>query len=117
MTAKFEALLALESGWCEGRGEAPDKNLVRFVAEKFAEDYPETLALPLIVATPEGDLLFEWDAPGSPSVDLELASLTMQFHAFAPDGSDIECEFALSGPAEWHLFFELLRDNLGTNPQ
>ena len=109
LSAKFGALAALENGWLEGQGLAPDKSQLALVEEKFVADYPENLGFPFIVPTPEGNLLFEWDAPGSPSVDLELASMNAQFHAFAPDGSDIESEFTLSTETEWNDFFAFLK--------
>ncbi len=112
LTAKFEALAALENGWFEGRGLAPDKTQLAFVAEKWSDNYPGNLPLPFVAPTPEGNLLFEWDAPGSPSVDLELASLTAEFHALAPDSSDIERDFKLKSDDDWRAFFDFLSENV-----
>lgn len=117
LTVRFEALGNIENGWYEGRGVAPDKNQLVIVAEKFLESYPETLVFPTITPTPEGNLLFEWNTTGSPSVDLDLSSLVAEFHAFGPDNTDIEQDFSLSADGEWVKFFTFLADNMEPNAE
>lgn len=111
LIAKFDRLFALENGWYEGRGVAFDKAQLTFVAVKLSAGYPD-LTPPLITPTPEGNLLFEWDVPGSPSVDLELASLRAEFHALTPDGSDIERDFTLKTDDDWREFFGFLVEHV-----
>ena len=121
LKAKFEALMALENGWFEGRGLAPDKTQLALIARKFVAHYPEDLSLPMIVPTPEGNLLFEWDAPGSPSVDLEIAvgriesRLTAYFEALAPDRNYISVKFRLKTEHNWRAFFDFLAVHVGSN--
>lgn len=117
LASKFESLMTLNDGWLDGQGLAPDKNQLAGVAEKFLEFYPETLALPFIAPTPEGNLLLEWDILGSPSVDLELSSLSAEFHAFQPDGSDLERDFSLKTKEDWKEFFAFLHSNLRPSAQ
>ena len=66
LLAKFEKLAALENGWFDGNGLAPDKAQLAVVARQFSDGYAAT-TLPFIAPTPEGNLLFEWHLPGSPS--------------------------------------------------
>jgi hypothetical protein len=78
--------------------------------------YPEALPLPAIIPTPEGNLLFEWNAVGEPSVDVRLSDWKGEFHAFRPDEGDIERDFNFSIEADWNAFFEFLSLNLVTRP-
>ncbi len=111
LIARFDRLFALEDGWCEGHGVALDKTRLTFVAEKWGADYSDLIP-PFITPTPEGNLLFEWDMTGSPSVDLELASLRAEFHMLAPDGSDVERDFTLNTDDDWREFFGFLVENV-----
>lgn len=112
LTTKFEGLAVIENGWYEGQGLAPNQEQLAIIAEKFVENYPEILPLPFIVPTPEGNLLFEWNVLGEPSVDLKISSLFAEFHAFAPDGSDIERDFSLNNSEDWHEFFLFLENHV-----
>lgn len=112
LVAQFEELRALENGWYDGQGFALREDRLNFVAARMIGHYPEALPLPALVPTPEGNLLFEWNAPGDPSVDLSLADLTAQFHAFDPQMSDLEQEFDLSQDNAWQAFFHFLTQNI-----
>lgn len=116
LSARFDALLALADGWLDGKGIAPDKTKLSAVAEKLAGHYPEQLPLPVIAPTPEGNLLLEWDAPGDPSVDLDLDSMRAAFHAFQPDETEIESEISLLTEESWSQFFAFLRERLQQRP-
>jgi hypothetical protein len=78
--------------------------------------YPAQLPLPAIVPTPEGNLLFEWDAPGDPSVDLRLDSMRATFHSFQAGETEIEREIPLTTDAAWSQFFALLNERLQQRP-
>ena len=108
IAARFRELAILEDGWCDGQGTAPDKDLLSLLSESLTSFYPETLPLPLIAPTQDGNVLLEWNTRGDPSVDIELADkLVADFHAFS-DGRDIERRFELDGDESWALFFEFL---------
>jgi len=111
----FDELRLLQDGWYSGRGVAPDKQRLDEVAGKMIGHFPDKVPLPAIVPTPEGNLLFEWDTTGDPSVDLKLADLRAQFHAFHGESGDIEREFVLSGAEEWTAFFTFLIQHVGTS--
>ena len=82
----------------DGYGKAPDQAVLSSVAEQMVR-YPNDLPIPAVVPTPEGNLLFEWEAPGDPSIDLDLSSMTAVFHSFTPDGNDEEKEFSFKKSA------------------
>jgi hypothetical protein len=112
LNSQFERILALEDGWFDGNGVAPEKDLVFFVVSKFLEHYPDALDIPLVVATPQGGLLFEW-AVNSASVDFVFPEMDAQFHAFAPTGEDIEQDFELNSDEQWNNFFAFLSKSIG----
>jgi len=111
IAARLDELGQLESGWFEGRGAAPDAEQFAVVADKLVEQYPERLKLPSIVPTQEGNLLLEWAAAGEPSLDIRLADLQASFHAFSPEGDDIERDFDLSQSGGWQALFAFLLDS------
>ena len=114
LATKFEELRALEDGWHDGQGLAPEKAKLDVIADQMIKHFPNKLPLPAIVPTPEGNLLFEWSAPGDPSLDVQVSDLTAEFHAFREGADDLECEFDLSGQAEWASLFGFLTDNIGS---
>ena len=113
---RFDELRALNDGWYDGKGVAPAKSNLDHLAAKLVGHYPERLPLPALVPTPEGNLLFEWDVPGDPSVDVSLSDLKAEFHAFHPVSGDIQREFNLSTPDEWPAFFGFLSQNIAQLP-
>jgi hypothetical protein len=104
LSGRFDVLLALTDGWLEGKGIAPDKTKLSQISEKVVRHYPEQIPLPAIAPTPEGNLLFEWNVPGDPSVDLCLSSMRAAFHMFLPDEKEIESDFSLIDHESWNRF-------------
>jgi hypothetical protein len=114
IATRMDELAQMRAGWFEGEGVAPDPDKLAIVADKLVADYPERLMLPSIVPTQDGNLLLEWTADGSPSLDILLGSLQASFHAFGPDGHDIERDFNLESATEWQSLFGFLGDNIRT---
>ena len=104
----FAPLKSLKDGWLDGYGTAPDQDALSSVAEQMVR-YPNDLPIPAVVPTPEGNLLFEWEAPGDPSIDLDLNSKTAVFHCFTSDGNDEEKEFSLERQRDWSDLFGFLK--------
>jgi hypothetical protein len=113
LAGRFDELRSLDAGWHDGQGVALDRSKLDQVAAKMVGHYPEKLPLPALVPTPEGNLLFEWNTPSEPSLDLNLATLAGAFHAFDPEKGDLEHEFKLSESDEWPKLFSFLTHNLG----
>jgi len=112
LSTRFDELAQLQSGWYEGSGLAPDSDQLSSVAERFVSDYPDELALPAIIPTQDGNLLFEWDLFGVPSLDMRLCDSHASYHAFDESGSDIEHDFSLINDLEWRGLFDFLGKNL-----
>lgn len=112
LAAKFEELSSLVDGWYDGQGKAPAKESLAKLASHMIGHFPETLALPAMVPTPEGNLLLEWDAEGAPSVDIDLVSLSASYHSFSLGGGETERSFELGEGAVWPDFFDFLNANI-----
>lgn len=112
IASRLDELRSLKNGWHDGAGEALDPASLEKIANNMIGHYPETLPLPVIVPTPEGSLLFEWNTSGDPSVDLKIPELKAEFHAFNSMTGDIETEFDLSEDDNWSHFFDFLNKNV-----
>jgi hypothetical protein len=112
LVTRFEELAVLEDGWFDGEGYAPDKKRLATIAKHLTDTYPEHLPLPTIVPTPEGDLVLEWQTEDDPSVDIELSSFVASFHAFKPNGEDVEMEFPLENEHDWQPFLSFLSEHI-----
>jgi len=97
LAEKFDELAQLKAGWLDGRGTAPDAENLKNIAQILTNCYPEHLPLPTIVPAPDGNLLLEWNANGDPSMEIDLGNMTASFHAFGPNGEDVEAKFPLRG--------------------
>jgi hypothetical protein len=111
ISARFDEISQLESGWFEGIGLALDANNLSRVSEKLIADYPDKLPLPQIVPRQDGNLLLEWRAEGDPSLDIDLTALHASFHAFGANGGDVERDFNLDA-AGWQALFSFLGENI-----
>lgn len=112
IASRLDELAQLAPGWFEGAGLAPDKERLSQFAEQLVSVYPDSLALPAIFPTQEGNLLLEWDAAGDPSLDVRLVDFTASYHAFDESGADLEGDFTLSTEAGWSELLSFLSTNL-----
>jgi len=110
--ARLDAISELKNGWFDGRGTAPDPGKLAALSEALVGKFLETIPLPVIAPTPEGNILLEWDTRGLPSLDIELASMTGSFHSLLPDGSEAEETFELTSPEEWAYLFAFLAERI-----
>jgi len=113
---RLEEISSLQDGWLDGAGLAPDGASLKRVAPALIAYYPENLVLPAIIPTPEGNLLLEWQSSGDPTVDLKLDGPLAEFHAFDPEGNDVERDFTLGSDAEWKTFFDFLSRSITPHP-
>lgn len=112
LAKRFDEISELADGWLDGGGLAPDRDRLAVVAEKLAAHFPEDVPLPAVVATPDGNVLLEWRMSGHPSVDILMPGLVAEFHAFAPEGGDIDRDFVLANDEVWEQFFTFLGEQL-----
>ena len=112
ISMRFDELSQIEDGWFEGAGVAPDAARLSHISDKLIDDYPEKLPLPLISPKQDGNLLLEWKAEGDPSLDIHLASLQANFHAFGVDDVDVERDFSLDASTGWQALFAFLSETI-----
>jgi len=116
LAVRLEELAQLQIGWHEGKGIAPDRNKLEILSQKLTDFYPEHLPLPTIVPTQDGNLLLEWDAEGDPSTDIDLNNMRASFHAFGPNGEDVEADFVLNEGSDFEPFFTFLSAHIPSRP-
>ena len=71
VTFRLEELAALQNGWLDGTGVAPDKDALPKLARLFDTSFDSDLPLPFLYPIPEGGLQAEWNL-GDWSVTLEI---------------------------------------------
>lgn len=108
----FDNIALLHDGWFEGLGKAPDATALQEIEQWMIDEYPYALPMPQIVPTQDGNLLFEWNIEGMPSVDIDLQKHTAYFHCFSSDGSDIEEDFLLTTPNGHNELLQYLSEKL-----
>lgn len=111
ITSRLDELAQLQEGWFEDAGKALNTERLSALADRLA-DYPESIALPLVFPTQTGNLLLEWQAPGDPSLDIDLNSMQAWFHAFDAADQDIEENFDLSNATGWQSLFAFLERHI-----
>lgn len=116
LAARFEALSNLNDGWLDGGAVAPDKEKLLLVADRVVRLFPDHLPPPVVVPTPDGNLLFEWDGKGEPSLDVRLRDMNAEFHAFTSGAAEVEASFLLSEENAWQQFFAFLDEHLRRRP-
>lgn len=109
---RLEEIATIENGWFDGHGLAPDKQCISEISAALEVHYPEDLALPIIVPTQEGNLLFEWEVSGSPSLDIDLKLQIAEFHSFGFE-NEIERTFNLREENAWAELFGFLQEQFG----
>ena len=113
---RFEELAALEDGWLDGDGVAPDKQKLVCISEILVGSYPGDIPIPAIFPTPDGNLLLEWQLPGEPSCEIDLEAMVADFHIFSPNGDDFEHVHSLSDPSNALELMAYLSENLPSQP-
>ena len=77
-------LASLGDGWIEGRGVAPRREHLHWLAHEVAKSFPEALEHPAVVPTEEGHVIFEWMRPHS-RIELEFNFEDQELELYATD--------------------------------
>ena len=103
MTFRLEELAALQNGWLDGTGVAPDKDALPKLARLFDTSFDSDLPLPFLYPIPEGGLQAEWNlGDWSVTLEIELEHFGAAFHALdLKTGASDELTLSLNSPAEW----------------
>ena len=74
VTLRLDELAKLEDGWLDGKGKAPAKEKLEWIADTFESSFDTGLSLPHLYPTAEGGVQAEWslnDWEVSLDIDLE----------------------------------------------
>jgi hypothetical protein len=119
IAAKFARLAQLKDGWYNGDGVAFDPDNLECMAKIFAVYYSESLPLPQIVPSVDGDIVVEWGFEGSgyegcPSVEINIVDKTANLQIFGLGDEDdlIEKDFQLNNYDSIVEFFKFLKAHI-----
>ena len=114
LAAKIEDLAALQDGWFDGQGKAPDKDQLAWATDRLVASFPEILPFPHIGPTPEGGLFMEWiHKPWRVSAELLLPTHRCELQAtntVTGNTTDKDCDLDQSGA--WPELYAFVRDHL-----
>jgi hypothetical protein len=114
LAAQVEELAALEDGWFEGQGKAPDKERLAWVTDRLVATFPETLPFPLVGPTPEGGLFLEW-IHGAQRVSAELLLpnnvCELQATNTSTEASE-DAQLVLDEGESWNALYEFVRAHI-----
>ena len=104
-------LARLEDGWLDGEGNAPDREGLAWLADRFERCWPRDLPSPYLYPTPEGGVLAEWSLPPyEASIEVDLGARTGEWHALnlETDAADTR-SCSLAGDEGWAWLSHWLR--------
>lgn len=108
---RLHKFAALRTGWLNGAGEPPDAAGLRWLADAFAELYPDDLPAPHFYPTPSGGVRAEWTlGPCDASLEIDLTELAGFWHSLnLATNAEETAELRLDSPAEWERLGGLIR--------
>lgn len=101
---RLEQIGLLRDGWLDGKGVAPQKDGLRWMAKVFDTNFDADLPLPHIYPTPEGGVQAEWNlGDWSVSLEIDLATKVGSYLALNLRNHDecSEVDFDLSETEGW----------------
>jgi len=112
VTLRLEELAALQNGWLDGTGVAPNKDALPNLARLFDTSFDSDLPLPFLYPTRESGLQAEWYlGDWSATIEIELEHLGTAFHALdLKTGAFDELTLLLDRPAEWARLNGILKN-------
>ena len=101
---QLSELLALEDGWLDGAGVAPDRSGILWLARAFEARFSAAAPLPHLYPTESGGVLAEWTCRGTEvSLEVDLEARTGLLAADDVERSSSEEQaLDLNTPESWH---------------
>jgi hypothetical protein len=115
VVSRLEDIGHLEDGWLDGKGIAPKRAGLEWLARQFDQHFPDDLPLPHVFPTAEGGVLAEWSlGDWEPSLEIDLTSHSAAWHSLnLQTGEETVRELALDQSADWRWIGETLADLAG----
>lgn len=106
VSLRLEQIAALKDGWLDGRGSAPAKDKLEWLADTFDANFDSDLPLPYLYPTAEGGVQAEWGLNDwAVTLEIDLEKQQGQYQALhLKDQTCSELQIALANPDGWsHL--------------
>lgn len=82
VAARVEELAELQDGWLDGKGHAPERSALTWLARSFETNFSPELPLPYLYPTAEGGVQAEWTiANWEVTLDIDLHNKTAEYQA------------------------------------
>jgi hypothetical protein len=110
VTLRLEQMASFRDGWLDGKGIAPDKDKLTWLAEMFEAHFDGNLTLPYLYPTAEGGVQAEWTLSGNEvSLEIDLENKQAEYQALnLKDDTCSELSFSLADQGGWKQLNEAL---------
>ena len=110
-TLRLNQVAMLEDGWLNGKGKAPTKEKLAWLAEAFESDFDSDLPLPYLYPTAEGGVQAEWSLNDwAVTLEIDLNSRKAEYQALnLKDLSSKDLELALGEDIGWRTLNDELK--------
>ena len=111
VAVRIEELAELKDGWLDGKGHAPERSLLNWLARSFGTNFDSNLPLPYLYPTAEGGVQAEWSIDNwEVTLDIDLNKQTAEFQALhLSTQACTECVLDLSKQSAWQQLNESLK--------
>ncbi len=108
---RLKQMAELGNGWLDGKGIAPGKEGLGWLADQFDAHFDEYLPLPYLYPTAEGGVQAEWSLNGMEvSLEIDLDTRQGDYQALnLRDGACTEFSVSLAGRDGWKQLNDALR--------
>ena len=112
VSVRLHVLSALADGWLDGKGLAPAKDGLRWLAQAFDDKFDAGLVLPYLYPTPEGGVQAEWSVGDwEVSLEMDLLQKTGEYQAVNVTTHEVaDALLALGGDDGWQALNQQLSD-------
>jgi hypothetical protein len=111
VTLRLEQIAVLKDGWLDGKGNAPDKDKIAWLADMFDAHFDGDLPLPYLYPTAEGGVQAEWTMNDwEVSLEIDLETKQAEYQALnLKDDSCSQFTFTLDNREGWSNLNEALK--------
>lgn len=111
VSARLDELRLLKDGWLEGKGTAPSRSGLDWLAQAFSEHFPDDLRLPFLYPDEGGGVQAEWSLPPYEiTLEIDLVGRRGEWHELnlGTEAEELK-ELPLDEPQGWQWLAERLR--------
>lgn len=111
VTLRLEQMATIGDGWLDGKGVAPDKDKLLWLAEQFDAHFDGNLTLPYLYPTAEGGVQAEWTMNNyEVSLEIDLENKQAEYQALnLKDDACPEFTISLADQDGWNRLNEALK--------